>query len=73
MVSSDSLLLSARDPAEQVSPNELLSFGSIGSACRPSQEEGSTSAAALPFADMTTELIDFFQKAPIALHWLSGK
>lgn len=21
---------------------------------------------------MTTELIDFFQKAPIALHWLSG-
>jgi len=25
-----------------------------------------------PFSDMTSELIDFFQKAPIALHWLSG-
>jgi PAS domain S-box-containing protein len=24
-----------------------------------------------PFADMTSELIDFFQNAPIALHWLS--
>ena len=27
---------------------------------------------AKPFSDMTSELIDFFQKAPIALHWLSG-
>ena len=25
-----------------------------------------------PFSDMTSELIDFFQKAPIALHWLSS-
>lgn len=25
-----------------------------------------------PYDDMTSELIDFFQNAPIALHWLSG-
>jgi hypothetical protein len=24
-----------------------------------------------PFVDMTSELADFFQNAPIALHWLS--
>ena len=30
------------------------------------------SGVAKPFSDMTSELIDFFQKAPIALHWLSG-
>ena len=26
----------------------------------------------LPFVDMEAELVDFFQNAPIALHWLSG-
>ena len=60
-------LISGREPS--VTPPELTSPGSIGAACNT---DATGCSATKPFSDMTTELIDFFQKAPIALHWLSG-
>lgn len=59
--------------------DDRTGFGSIGAACINDvkdaaclRNDSSAIAKNHPFDDMTRELIDFFQHAPIALHWLSG-
>ena len=56
-----------------------MGAGTIGAACINDSKDAACVASEHriakpnhPFDDMTSELIDFFQHAPIALHWLSG-
>ena len=59
--------------------SDRTGFGSIGSACLNDVSDKACNKIDKlkpekphPYDDMTIELIDFFQNAPIALHWLSG-
>ena len=71
----DIFIVSGRD----ISSGDKAGFGSIGAACINDAKDAACAVndrtapkAKTPFDDMTSELIDFFQHAPIALHWLSG-
>jgi hypothetical protein len=59
MSSDNSFILSGREPSH--SDKSLITTCDL---LKPKTNQ--------PFDDMTSELIDFFQNAPIALHWLSG-
>lgn len=67
---SDKFVLSGRDSSDF---DRVHRFGSITSACM-TEIAGTPSERKCdyPYEDMCAELIDFFQHAPIALHWLSG-
>ena len=72
---NDTFILSGRCSSKS---DDLQKFGSITSACVKDASDTSSacnlpnSSSHHPYDDMVLELIDFFQHAPIALHWLSG-